>query len=256
MHEDMLSLKGKTALISGAAGNIGSGTARLFARHAADLVLTDRHAEPLERLADEIREESQGNVATVLADLTLKSEVDRVAKAALETFGRIDILMNNAAGAMAPEPYPLLETDDELWDEGIGVNLLAPFRLVRGLAPTMLRQGGGSIINVLSSGAFMIFPGRLVYGTTKAALWTMTRYMAKELAPTVRVNAVCPGTVPQGEGRGAPEWDELLRSGRIPLQRAGTNSEVARATLFLASEASSFTTAQVIYVDGGRVSVG
>jgi NAD(P)-dependent dehydrogenase (short-subunit alcohol dehydrogenase family) len=255
VNEDVLSLTGKTALISGAAGNIGAGTARMFARHGADLVLTDRSGDTLERVADEIREESKRTVVTVIADIGSNAEVQRVAKTALDAFGRIDILMNNAAGAMDPEPHLLLDTDDKLWDEGIQVNMMAPFRLVKALAPSMMNRGG-SIINVLSSGGFMTFPGRIVYGSTKAALWTMTRYMAKELAPNVRVNAVCPGTVPRGEGQNAPEWDEFFRSGRVPLGRAGTNSEVARAALFLASDASSFTTAQVIYVDGGRVSVG
>src|SRR5207237_2064865 len=96
-------------------------------------------------------------------------------------------------------PSPFLETDEDLWDEGIRVNMLGPFRLVKALAPAMV-ESGGSIINVLSSGAFMVFPGRIVYGTTKAALWAMTRYMARELATTVRVNAVCPGTIPRNEG--------------------------------------------------------
>jgi NAD(P)-dependent dehydrogenase (short-subunit alcohol dehydrogenase family) len=255
MTKDVYELDGKFALVTGAAGNIGAGTATVFAQHGADLVLTDRSEDRLEQVAAAIRKDSDCTVVTVCADIGVKQEVDRVAAVALEAFGRIDVLMNNAAGAMGAEPYALLETGEDLWDEGIRVNMLAPFRLVKALAPSM-SEAGGSIINVLSSGAFMTFPGRTVYGTTKAGLWTMTRYMAKELAPAIRVNAVCPGTIPREEGADAPEWDEFFRTGRVPLQRVGKHSEVARAALFLASDASSFTTAQVIYVDGGRVSVG
>ena len=123
MHDGILSLAGKTALISGAAGNIGSGTARLFADHGADLVLTDRHTEGLDRLAHGIRQRSERKVVTIPADLSSKAEVDRVAVAALDAFERVDILMNNAAGAMDPEPCSLLDSDDQLWDEGISVNV-------------------------------------------------------------------------------------------------------------------------------------
>jgi NAD(P)-dependent dehydrogenase (short-subunit alcohol dehydrogenase family) len=128
---------------------------------------------------------------------------------------------------------------------------MGPFQLSKGCARRMLAGRGGSIVNVLTTAAFLPLSPMAPYGVTKAALWTMTRYLAKECAPTVRVNAVCPGTTSADGSVTFASWYTALP--QVPLGRMGLADETAKAVLFLASDASSYTTGQNLFVDGGRV---
>lgn len=237
-------LDGRTALITGASRNIGAAIARAFADAGAALVLNARGAAGLEQLAGELRQRGVP-VTTVAADLAQAADRVRL----IERIGTVDVLVNNAASGGRPDSG--LATTPEIWREAMEVNVAAPFELCRALVPGMRQRGRGAVINVLSSAAFAVVPPMLAYGASKSALWTMTKYLARECAPEVRVNAICPGTVQEGGTLKVPSWSKLLPL--TALGRVGDPSELAAAALFLASEASSYTTGQVLFVDGGRV---
>src|SRR5262249_27415526 len=146
-------------------------------------------------------------VLTISADVSNRSDTDRVIETALGAFGVVHVLVNNAASSGMAAGTAIQDTTDDIWDDVYETNILAPFRLIRGLAPAMIAAariaaGGGSVINVLSGSGFqpIVGEGRCAYGTSKAALWMMTKYLAADLAPTIRVNGLVPGSIsPDGE---------------------------------------------------------
>lgn len=249
---DRFRLDGRTALVTGASRNIGAAICRAFAEAGAGLVVVARTPEPLQAGAVALRERYGVPVLEVAADLARAADrerlVDTVARAGLE----IDVLVNNAPGGGRPESG--LATSAAQWGDAIAVNVTAPFELCRAFIPGMQARGGGAVINVLSSAAFAVVPPMLAYGATKSALWTMTRYLARECAPSVRVNAVCPGTIQEGGALKVPSWAALLP--RTALRRVGDPDELACVALFLASDAASYMTGEVVFVDGGRVRTG
>jgi NAD(P)-dependent dehydrogenase (short-subunit alcohol dehydrogenase family) len=241
-------LRDRVALVTGATRNIGLAIAARFARAGADLVITGRNPDRLGRVVEELRDIGRGRVLGVAADITDTAAVTRLADAALGTFERVDIVVNNAlvvakeAAQSTPAGRTVLTAPQQMWDDGLAGYLHGPLTLLRHLVPPMTAHGAGSVINLVSTANFRIVEGFGVYGVLKATLWALTRYLAAELAPEVRVNALCPGTVsPSGT------LDEAAQMGRA--------DEVAAAALVLASDASSYTTGQVIMVDGGRVSL-
>jgi NAD(P)-dependent dehydrogenase (short-subunit alcohol dehydrogenase family) len=248
-----LSLTDRVAVITGASRNIGAAIATTFAAAGADLVLVARNPDPLRQVARRIVEQTGRSIATVPADVTRQEDLDRIAEQTKAQFDGVDVIINNAMGGVTFDPISALEVEGVVWEEAVAANFLAPLGLIQRFVPAMRGRDGASIINVLSTTGFDVVEGRAPYGTTKAALWSLTRYLAGELAPEIRVNAVCPGTVsPDGE-LAHPQWNEVLP--RIPLRRFGTADEVAQSVLFLASSAAAYTTGQVLFVDGGRVSV-
>jgi NAD(P)-dependent dehydrogenase (short-subunit alcohol dehydrogenase family) len=249
---DRFRLDGRTALITGASRNIGAAISRAFAEAGADLVVNARGAEALEAFAASVRERSGVRVTPIAADLSLASERARLMDDVRRRVGAIDILVNNATSGGRPGSG--LETTPQMWAGAIEVNVLAPFELCRAFVPGMRERGRGAVINVLSTAGFAVVPPMLAYGAMKSALWTMTRYLARECAPEVRVNAICPGTVQEGGQLKVPSWAKLLPLSA--LGRVGDPDELAGAALFLASDASSYTTGQVVFVDGGRVMAG
>ena len=138
-----------------------------------------------------------------------------------------------------------------MWRNAVELNVTTPFDLCQAFVPGMRARGHGAVINLLSTAAFAVVPPMLAYGAMKSALWTLTKYLARECAPEVRVNAICPGTVQEGGAMKVPTWSKLLPL--TALGRVGDSNELAGAALFLASDASNYTTGQVIFVDGGRV---
>jgi NAD(P)-dependent dehydrogenase (short-subunit alcohol dehydrogenase family) len=245
---DRFRLDGRTAVITGASRNIGAAISRAFAEAGAALVVNARSIEPLTAHADSLRSRFGVQVTPIAADLAQAAERARLI-AAIERLGGVDILVNNATSGGRPESG--LATTAEMWRDALEVNVAAPFELCRALVPAMRARGRGAVINVLSTAAFRVVPPMLAYGAMKSALWTMTRYLARECAPAVRVNAICPGTVQEGGEMKVPSWSKLLPL--TALGRVGDSNELAGAALFLASDASSYTTGQVIFVDGGRV---
>ena len=248
---DRFRLDGRTALITGASRNIGAAISRAFASAGANLIINARQPEPLARLADELRSEYAIEAIPIAADLGQPSERARLIDEAQRRAAAIDILVNNATASGRGGG---LETSAEQWAAAVEMNVLAPAELCRAFVPAMRARGRGTVINVLTSAAFTVIPPMVAYAATKSALWTMTRYLARECAPEVRVNAISPGTVQEGGGLKVPSWAKLVPL--TALGRVGEPDELACAALFLASDASSYTTGEVIFVDGGRVMTG
>ncbi|MBB6123371.1 SDR family NAD(P)-dependent oxidoreductase [Sphingobium subterraneum] len=256
-------LDGMVAVITGASQNIGAATARLFAAAGCNLVLTARKLEPLTVVADEIRSTSSVQVLALASDITNGADRAELVRKSLETFGKVDILVNNAYagssflrddGGKTAASLGTIDQDLDVWEAGFQGNVLGPCDLVRGFAPGMIEAGSGSIINVLSTAAFKPVHGQGAYGVTKAAMGMMTRYLAQDLGPAIRVNAFCPGTIFEPGAPVSERRRNVLSS--IPLGRFGVADECAAAALYLASPASSFTTGQTIFVDGGNINVG
>jgi NAD(P)-dependent dehydrogenase (short-subunit alcohol dehydrogenase family) len=246
-------LAGKRALLTGAGGLMGGDLARAFAAEGADLVLTTRTAEKLDPLAEEVRALGV-RAATVPADFTQDSDIDRLADAAWDAFGGIDVVL---LSSQPPNPNlgDLLTTPDSVWRDQQQAIVWGPLRLMQRLAPRMMSSAGGSVITVVSSTGTDPMPGYDAYGLAKGSLWLLTRYMAREWgAGGIRANAFNPGLIATGEN--AERLTEAARANgmlaRTALGRVGHNRDCLGAAIYLASDESSFTTGQCIGVDGGR----
>lgn len=246
-------LKDKVAIITGAARGIGKATADLFAEEGAKLVLVDRDP-PAAEVADGIL--SRGAAAVfVQADISREDDVRRAVTVAEHTYGRVDILVNNAAVFV----WMGLEATPADWHRSLDVNVVGTSLCTRYAAESMKKSGGGAIVNLGSISSFVAQPHFLTYSATKAALVNMTRCMALDLAPlNIRVNCVCPGTIrtraTDRHMAHAGMSEEQFIIEQAPLQllnRIGQPREVAYAILFLASDEASFITATSLVVDGG-----
>jgi len=245
------SLEGKIALITGGSRGIGRATALAFARAGADIALVSRKLPDLENTAGEIKETGR-QVLTVSAHMGHAEEIGSVVAKVKEEFGKIDILVNNAASN--PTMANALKIEERAWDSIMNVNVKGLFFLSQAVARVMKEQGGGCIINVASAGGIRphILPA---YSISKAAVIMATKVMAYEWAEyNIRANVVAPGLVKTGFSEAL--WgDEKIYNylmQRIPMKRAAETEEIARAMLFLASDAASFVTGTVLNVDGGE----
>jgi dehydrogenase/reductase SDR family member 4 len=249
----MSQLKDKVAIVTGGSRGIGQSTAELFAREGATVIICGRKQETLDQVAAGIKGVA-GRVVPIACHVGKLEELQRLVDTTTRDFGKIDILVNNAATNIAQGPA--IEMDDGQFDKMVEVNLKSTYRLTRLVAPGMCQRGSGSIINIASiAGLRPQFHG-LLYSMTKAALIMMTQSYAVELGPKgVRVNAIAPGLVQtvlseyywKDEGR----LQQLM--GHQPIQHLGQPPEIAEVALMLASDASSYLTGQTIVVDGGRL---
>jgi NAD(P)-dependent dehydrogenase (short-subunit alcohol dehydrogenase family) len=199
--------------------------------------------------------EAGGRSAAVIGDVSARSDAERYVKAAVDQFGRLDILVNNAGreGLMT-----LLDTSEEKWDEMFGINAKGPYMVTQHAAPEIAKAGGGAIVNTASGAAVRGNAGMTAYSAAKAALVSMTRCLARELAPmNIRVNAIAPGLIDTPTAR---RWidqvggmDTVLQmiGHNMPIRRAGRPEEIAAAIVFLASPAASYINGVVLPVDGG-----
>jgi len=235
-------LSGRVALVTGAGKRIGRSIALALAREGASVAVNyNRSAAGAEKTAAEIA--SMGcRSAAVQADVTRRSEVERLFAAVDSQFGRLDILVNNA-GAFFPAPFEKLT--DEQWDGILATNLKSQFLCAQAAVRLMKRQGHGRIINLASLGGLLAWPAYTHYCVSKAGSIMLTRCLARALAPEILVNGIAPGTI---QFEGEPPDEDYIR--RVPLHRTGTGDEIAAAVLFLAT--ADFITGQVIVVDGGR----
>lgn len=241
-------LDGYVALVTGAGRGIGAGIARAYARAGADVALVARTAGELEDVAAAVR--AAGRSASVIpADLTDVSGAVKIVERAIAEHGRLDILVNNAGGAM---PAAYLDTTPEALDQAFHFNVAAPFELIRQATPHLLGSGRGSVINITSRMDRLAARQMVIYGTVKAAFAHLTRLLAVELAPGVRVNAIAPGVV-ETDGLKTVLNDELRRRivSATPLHRLATVADVANTARWLASPAASYVTGKVIEIDGG-----
>jgi 7-alpha-hydroxysteroid dehydrogenase len=245
---DEFRLDGYVALVTGAGRGIGAGIARAYARAGADLVLVARTATELDDVAAAVR--ATGRTASVIpADLTDVSRVVKIVERAIAEHGRLDILVNNAGGAM---PASYLDTTPEALDEAFHFNVAAPFELTRQATPYLLDSGRGSVVNITSRMDRLAARGMVTYGTVKAAFTQLTRLLAVELAPGVRVNGIAPGVV-DTDGLRAVLTGELRARivSATPLHRLSAVADVANAARWLASPAASYITGKIIEIDGG-----
>lgn len=242
-------LQGKVAIITGGGSGIGRATAIAFAKQGARIVLAGRREEPLEETASKM---SSDAVRTIPSDVTHTEDTTRIVQAALDRFGRLDILFNNAGEIR--RDLPAAETDDETWDGIIRANLDSVFRMSRAAIPAMLETDGGAIVNNASSLALVGMPGVGAYSAAKGAILSLSRSMALDYAPKIRVNCVCPGLVHTPLSYvDRPEFDEKKDefARAHPLKRIGRPEDVAAAVLFLASDEASWITGTSLVVDGG-----
>ena len=245
---DEFRLDGYVALVTGAGRGIGAGIAQAYARAGADVVLVARTAAELEDIAGAVR--AAGRAASVIpADLTDVSRAVQIVERAIAEHGRLDILVNNAGGAT---PAAYLDTTPEALDEAFHFNVASPFELTKRATPHLLGSGRGSVINITSRMDRLAARGMVTYGTVKAAFAQLTRLLAVELAPGVRVNGIAPGVV-ETDGLRAVLNDELRRRivSATPLHRLSTVADIANTARWLASPAASYVTGKVIEIDGG-----
>jgi len=240
-------LKGKVAIVTGAAQGIGRGIALALAKEGAKVVVSDISG----KIADVVREiESLGSEALAAkANVADSEETEKMTKAAIEKFGRIDILVNNAG----IYPFkPLVEMKEEDWDRVIGVNLKGVFNCTKAVLPKMIEQKSGNIINISSiAGAEIGYLNLVHYSASKAGVLGFTRSAALELAQYgIRVNAIAPGAI---ETPGTKVLGEVLKQVEqtIPQKRIGQPEDIANLVVFLASDDSSYIIGQLIVVDGG-----
>jgi NAD(P)-dependent dehydrogenase (short-subunit alcohol dehydrogenase family) len=241
-------LRGKVALITGAAGGIGACAARAMAAEGAAVLLTDADADGAERVAAELGE----TAASCGHDVTSEEDWKAVTAWALQAHGRVDALVNNAGVFLAA---PLAETSPEDFRRVLDVNATGVFLGMRALAPVMSEQRAGSIVNVSSVAGLMGSPLLSAYAASKWAVRGMTKVVAKELARFgVRVNSVHPGQIDTdmnaSQREKTPELIDRLIAG-IPLQRIGTPQEVSHALVYLASDESLYVTGSELVIDGG-----
>ncbi len=248
--EDLFSLQGKVALVTGAAQGIGREVALGFARYGADIVAVDLNEERLLTLKCEI-EDQKRRCLVLNVDLVRPENIERMVQDAVEKMGRIDILAN-IAGVNVHKPAEEMTEKD--WDFVLDVNLKALFFCCKTVGKVMLRQGSGRIINMSSSFGVVGFGGRTAYAASKAAVSNLTMTLALEWsARGVRVNAIAPGPVwteARHELFSNPEfYGNLIK--KVPINRTAKPAEIVGPAIFLASEASSFVTGATLLVDGG-----
>jgi NAD(P)-dependent dehydrogenase (short-subunit alcohol dehydrogenase family) len=236
---------GKVALVTGGSRGLGYQMVRAFAERGADVIVASRKLDNCEKVAEEVR--SLGRRAMAVSVHAAKwDSVDALIAASYEELGRVDILVNNAGMSPAMASH---EVSEELFDSVVGLNFKGPFRLASQVAKRMQDGEGGVIINVSSSGSLMPLPYVIPYGSAKAALNAMTRSLAAEYGPTVRVNTLCPGPFLTDISNAWPEEQRTTTANA--LGRPGRPEEIVPAALFLASPSSTFANGAMVRVDGG-----
>jgi 7-alpha-hydroxysteroid dehydrogenase len=251
MMLDRFKLTGKVAIVTGASAGIGQGSALALAESGADIVLAARTADRLEGAAAEIRKTGVRALA-VPTDVNDLSQLQHLVDTTVKEFGRIDVLINNAGGTA---PGPALHLDVKDFEAAFHFNVGTAFQLSKLCAPHMAKDGG-AIVNISSAMSYMVDPGFVAYGTAKAALSHMTRLLACEWAPTIRVNALAVGaTETEALGMFLNAMPELKKQmiDMTPMARLGTPEDIALAVLYLASPAGGWITGKVLAVDGGTV---
>jgi NAD(P)-dependent dehydrogenase (short-subunit alcohol dehydrogenase family) len=254
IEEAGVRLKDKVAVVTGASTGIGRASAVLFAREGARVVIGDVNDAEAEQTLRQGRE-GGGDVQYVRCDVQRTADVNALIQAAVDQYGRVDVLFNNAGKNFFGKVH---ETSDEDWDACLSLNLGGIFRGMRAVIPHMIRQGGGSIINTASIQAIVAFPNFAAYEAAKGGIVALTRQAALDYGPNkIRVNAICPGVVRTPMN---PEmWDTSRDGGAVlqhwsketPIQRVGEAEDIANMALYLASDDSAWTTGQYFLVDGG-----
>lgn len=249
---DRFRLDGRTAILTGVGPGVGEHVARAYAELGANVVISARSGDRLDRIAADIRA-AGGRAEAVVADAGNRADLERLVAVAHETFGPVHIVFANAAaGVVYARDGGLWANDDAVWKTAIDVNVLSTWRLAELTTADMQAHGKGSIISVQSCGGFTPIPPAVAYGVSKAALAFLTRSLAKALAPHTRVNALCVGSM-SPDGQEADIHKGLGLAERNAIKRFGAADEAVGAAVLLAGEGSSYTTGSTVFVEGGRV---
>lgn len=241
-------LKDKVAIVTGSTSGMGRATAILFAREGAKVVVTGRNEERAKEVVNQIK--AEGNEAVyITADMTKVEDVKKIFDKTMEVYGTVDILFNNA-GMLSTAPLKDLTLEE--WNRVMQVNVTAPLYLTQLAAPIMKEKGKGIVINTGSVAGAHAHHGTPAYVTSKHAVSGLTKSLAWELGPEIRVNAILPGAIMTAmvDSVGGEAAVKHLVEGS-PLKKAGQSEEIATAALFLTTDDSSFVTGQLIRVDGG-----
>ncbi len=248
-------LQGKVALITGGGNGIGRETAQLFAREGASVVVSDKDETAAHQTARMITE-AGGQAVAIAVDVTNAAQMEASVVLAVQTFGKLNILVNNAG--MGTPMSNLTRVNEEDWDLTMNVNVKGVFFGLKYGIPAIVQAGGGSIINIASVAGIVATPGMAAYGASKAAVIQLTKTAAIECATkNVRVNAVCPAWTRTNmvaqlmSSSREPEKAEGRLIDTVPLGRLGQTNDIAQAILYLASDDSSFMTGTTMVLDGG-----
>lgn len=252
----MSKLKDKVSIVIGSASGIGATTARLLAAEGSSVVLADLNLDGAEKVADEIRQ-AGGKALAVKTDISVEPDVSQMVTQALDAFGTINILVNNAA-ALSPDVIGVDSQSDaatldlDIWDQTMAVNLRGYLLAMKYVIPEMLKLGGGSIVNTSSISSIVAEPVRGAYSVSKAGVNQLTKHIATAYGKRgIRCNAVAPGCIATNAAT------EKMYQGFIPLlltPELGSMEDIARVVVFLASDDAAFVTGQVIEADGGMLS--
>lgn len=246
---DMFRLDGKVAIISGAGKGIGAGIALAFAEAGADIVVASRTATDLESIAERAR--ALGRRAIVVAgDVGTREAMATIVDRAVAELGGIDVVVNNVGGT---PPAPFMSLTEAKFRQSLDWNITTAFNLSQLAVPHLLEREGANIINIASAAGRFASRGFVAYSTAKAAMMQLTRTMAADLCPRIRVNAIAPGAI-QTEALETVLGNEAIRNGLVngtPMKRIGTVSDIALGAIYLASPAASYITGKVLEIDGG-----
>lgn len=236
-------LQGRAAIVTGASRGIGRAVTQALVQAGARVCVTARDPGEVSRVADEF------GAVGLAGSVAEPAHLHELTELTLREFGRIDLVVNNAA---TNEPYgPLMDADPDRWRAAFTVNVEAPLRLVQCAWRAWMAEHGGAVVNICTEGAAHVGPNVGAYSTTKAALLHLTQQLAGELAPKVRVNSVSPGLVRTEMARFVWERGEDEVAAGLPLGRIGEPEDIARAVVWLASDAAEWITGADLLVDGG-----
>lgn len=249
--QNLFSLEGKVAIVTGASKGIGASIAHILAQAGAKVVVNSRKQEAVDEVAEGINTEG-GAAIGVAGQVGDAEDRQKIVSAALAAFGRIDILVNNAAAN--PVFGPVENTDERAFQKIMSVNVHAPFELAKLCLPSMRENGGGSIINISSIGG--VSPEEMlgIYSVSKAALISLTQVMGKEWGKhNIRANAICPGLIQTKFSEALWQNEHILKQfmKRVPLGKMGQPEHIAGLALFLASDAAAYCTGSTFTADGG-----
>jgi NAD(P)-dependent dehydrogenase (short-subunit alcohol dehydrogenase family) len=255
MSDTVPRLAGKTVLITGAGSGIGRASAELFAQHGARIAVADVDPAGAEETVRTI-EAAGGRAVAIEADVTRADAVTRMVDRVLAVFGRIDVLFNNVGAGKRGKAHELAEAD---WDRIMDLTLKSVFLVSKAVVPHFLAQGSGVIVNTASTYGLLTAPSFVTYCTAKAGVIMLTKSMALDYGPTIRVNCICPGVtntpvIQANIARAADKDAELERLTTLnrALHRIAEPVEIAQTALFLASDEASFVTGAALVVDGGQ----